>query len=335
MDTKQYWIDHFKSPAPEIHAAFLALKPSDCKEILEAKGIGYTDGISYESAENRVFGFDNAVVKFYRPGRWCIEAIKEEVEFLKDLEEAGVPFVRAIGTAGTYKGLIYLVYKKVESPFESDRMVLDIESARKMVHLAAKMHDVGAQRETKFRGRFDPEGMTAGCFEVNKKAGFIPKNLEGRYQKIVEELPKRIGPVEDIPVQRIHADSFSGNVLWQGDRPIFMDLDDLQMGSVATDIRLLSFPWRLDTLPETMDRKERRAIQHKMVLEFYREVREFPKEQERLFPYLGAIRDIEFDAWFSSHWNEPGFAEQYAEDDITKPKWWEENILALENIVKA
>lgn len=333
MSTHQFWIDHFSAPDPEIHQTFISLKPKDCHEVLAKMGISPLDGKAFESAENRVFGFGEIVLKFYRPGRWSLDAIKDEWQFLKDLSDANIPFVRPHGEVGTWRGLHYLAYQAVPTPFVEDKEVLSEEEVRKLVQVVAGLHEVGEKREAPARAQFDPKGMSEGCFEVIQRAGFLPSEYHRRYEIIIEELRKKIEAVGDIPLQRIHGDCYSGNVLWTNEGPLLMDLDDFQVGPVALDIKLLSFPWRLDSLAETMDRRERRKIQHQMVLDLYREHREFPKKFEALFPLLSSYRDIQFDAWFSARWREPGFAQNYPDDDITQKEWWNESLAGHEEIL--
>ena len=175
--------------------------------------------------------------------------------------------------------------------------------------------------------------MSWGCFEVIQREGYFPSSLFSRYEEVINQFVKKITSFKNIPVQRIHGDTYSGNILWKNNDPIFMDLDDFQVGPVAIDVKLLSFPWRLDTLPEEMERGERREVQSQMVLDFYREINNFPKEWEGIFPLLSIYRDIQFDAWFSARWSERGFAEKYEGDDITDEKWWFENLDGLEDLL--
>ena len=56
-----------------------------------------------------------------------------------------VPFVRPIGDIGTWRGIHYLAYEAIQEPFDLDPETLDEDSVRKMVHLVASIHDVGAQ----------------------------------------------------------------------------------------------------------------------------------------------------------------------------------------------
>lgn len=330
MSTSQFWVDHFSPPLPELLETFLAMTPDDCCEILRDTGLPITEGRSCESAENRVFSFHDIVVKVYRPGRWSLEALQDEICFLEDLREAHVPFARPIGGVGNWRGLYYIIFEKIPKTDSFDRTILDKKSVRQMVQTVAAIHDVGSQRNAPARVQFDPVGMCSGCYEVIQGAGFLPEYLQSRYEKVIEGLIAKINLTGDIPTQRIHGDTYSGNIIWSTDGPVFIDLDDFKMGSIALDIKLLSSSWRLDTLPEEMDRLKRRNIQHELVLEFYREVRLFSRDQEALFPLLSACRDIEFDAWFSARWNQPGFAENYKDDDITNPDWWENSIKGLE-----
>jgi Ser/Thr protein kinase RdoA (MazF antagonist) len=332
MDTRRFWNRHFSAPDVDLDvlAAFVALTPLECADVLEIIGAPRAEGIAYESAENRVFGFGGVVLKFYRPGRWSLAALQDEVQFLDDLRDAGIPFVRPIGGVGTWRGIHYVAYEAIEQPFEMDPETLSEDAVRAMVRLVARIHDVGAERDAPNRPRFDAAAMCAGCFDVMCSAGFLPESLQRRYADAIDRLVGKVAALGEIPVQRIHGDCSSGNALWRADGPVFMDLDDFQVGPIAIDIPLLSFPWRLDTLPAEMDRRERRALQHQLVLDTYREVRPFDPKWEALVPLVRGCRDVTFDAWFSARWNEPGFAEIYDDDDITDPEWWRDSIEGLE-----
>lgn len=330
MNNKKFWIDHFSPAAPEIQRRFLALTVNDCWEILKDLGIPRSEGIAFESAENRVFGFGDVVLKFYRPGRWTLGALQDEVQFLEDLREARVAFVRPIGSVRIWQGIYYIVFETISKSYEVAPEVLSEDSVRRLVQQVARIHDVGAKRIATFRPPFDPEATCTGCFEVIKRSGFIPKDLHSSYEEVIEGLVAKLATIKDIPIQRVHGDTYSGNTMWDSNGPIFMDLDDFQMGPVALDLRLLSSGWRLNTLPESMSRVECRDIQQEIILNYYREVRSFPKSWEALFPLLSAYRDIKFDAWFSARWLEPGFAEKYPNEDITDLSYWKNSIEGLQ-----
>lgn len=256
MNSKKFWIDHFSSAGPELHKRFVTLTTNDCREILKDLGMPPSDGIAFESAENRVFGFGDVVFKFYRPGRWSLEALQDEVHFLEDLREAKVPFVRPIGGVRVWNGIYYIVFEDVSKSYSMAPETLDEESVRKLVQVVARIHDVGSKRVATFRPQFNPEAMCFGCFEVIKESGFLPKELQRPYEEVIGEIVTKMAVFKDVPIQRVHGDTYSGNTMWSSSGPMFMDLDDFQMGPIALDLRLLSSGWRLNTLPESMNRIE-------------------------------------------------------------------------------
>ncbi|MGB0454811.1 MAG: hypothetical protein ACPGJV_13965 [Bacteriovoracaceae bacterium] len=80
MSSKEFWINHFSKTFKEVLDTFLNLRPESCQEVLSLYGIKGQTGTIFESAENRVFGFEDLIVKFYRPGRWSKEALDEELQ---------------------------------------------------------------------------------------------------------------------------------------------------------------------------------------------------------------------------------------------------------------
>lgn len=334
MNSKNFWINHFSPADPEIHKEFITMTASDCKEALKDLGLPISEGITFESAENRVFGFGEIVLKFYRPGRWSFEALQDEIQFLEDLREAEIPFVRPIGGVRSWHGIYYIAFEAVAKSYKEAPKILDIGSVRKLVHLVARIHDVGSKRVATSRPQFDPEAMCFGCFDVIRESKFLSKQLHGPYEEVINEIVLRMASFKDIPIQRVHGDTYSGNTLWNSNGPMFMDLDDFQMSQVGLDLRLLSSGWKLNTLPESMSRIECRDIQQELILNFYREVRSFPKSWEAIFPLLSACRDIQFDAWFSARWMESGFAKNYPDEDITNIAYWKNSLEGLQASLK-
>ncbi|HHX8313416.1 TPA: phosphotransferase [Vibrio diabolicus] len=330
MKNSNFWVEHYKYTDQELYNRFIALRPSDCSELLEELRLPVCRGIKYESVENRVFGFADVVLKFYRPERWDLVALQNELDFLEDIKAADIPFVRPIGEIGCWRGIYYLAFENIVGPYETNPKILNEDKVRQMVHRVARIHEVGAQREAKGRPVFNVREMCEGCFEVIVEQGYLPSNLRSRYERAVVKLGQLGDDFGTFPCQRIHGDSYSGNALWRADGPVLMDLDDFQMGPISVDLPLLSFPWRLESLPESMDRKERRKIQHQLVLTMYREIRPFDQYLETLIPLARGCRNVTFDAWMSARWNEPGFNEEYDGDDLTSEGWWLDTIEQLE-----
>ena len=69
---RQFWFDHFCAGDRAVIADFIGTGPQDCLPLLETLGLPRVAGINHESAENRVFGFGEVVIKLFRPApcRW-------------------------------------------------------------------------------------------------------------------------------------------------------------------------------------------------------------------------------------------------------------------------
>lgn len=331
MSTSYDWTQHFSRVEAPILDRFVHLTAERCGPILEQRGLPRVTGEDRDSAENRVFAFGEVILKIFRPGRWSLEALREEVIFLEDLRDAGVPAVRPLGTIQTWQGLHHLAYERVPEPCEEDRPVLDRGQVEQLVALIAEVHRVGAQRDAPHRPRLEPVGMGRGLLQVIDDRGYLPASLAGRYREGVQELCARTEVLlRGVPQQRIHADLGTWNVLWRPEGPLLMDLDDFQVGPTALDLRMASFPWRLDTLPGDMDREARREHQHALVVEHYRRHLRFDDAWEALFRPTALLRGVVFDAWFSNNWDEPGFREHYPDDDITGAAYWSRGVEGLE-----
>ncbi len=331
MSTPYDWVEHFSSvPAPTLER-FVRLDADACGPILEQRGLPRVAGEQRESAENRVLVFGDVVLKVFRPGRWSLDALREEVIFLDDLRDAGVSAVRPIGGIEEWEGLYHLAYERIPQPYEEDLAVFDRARVEQLVQLVADVHRVGAQRDAPHRPRLEPSSMGRDLLSVVDARGYLPEHLASRYRAGVGELCTRLSELlVGVPQQRIHADLGSWNVAWRPDGPLLMDLDDFQVGPTALDIRLMSFPWRLDTLSDEAPRRERREAQHELVVELYRRHLDFPESREALFEPTSLLRGVVFDAWLSHNWDEEGFKEHYLDDDVSGEAYWVESLEAIE-----
>ena len=106
------------APAP-----YADLKPEVILDAVDACGGQRTDGrlLALSSYENRVYqvGLEDGgmqVVKFYRPGRWTDEAIREEHAFALQLAAHEIPVVAPLVIAGEtlhrHAGFRYAVYPR-------------------------------------------------------------------------------------------------------------------------------------------------------------------------------------------------------------------------------
>jgi len=329
-----YWMDHFFSTDSVALPRFLSLSADDCAPLLASLGLPVVPGITHESAENRVFGFGEVTIKFFRPGRWSLDALGDEANFLEDLVAAGLDVVKPIGRPATWQGMHYQLYETVAPPFDLDPKVLTPAQLRAHVHLVAEMHRVGAQRDAPHRPHLRPLETGAELLAVVRRGGYLPAELDARYADLVGQLCAWLAAEMDgVPTQRVHDDPGTWNVLWRPQGPLLMDLDDFNVGPVAIDLAIMDIPYRLSTLPADMPRAERRPLQRAKVLEFYREVADFPEEWERMFVPLRGMRGLFFDAWFSARWADPGFADCYPDDTLTEPSWWRDNLDRIEQLL--
>jgi len=320
---RAYWLDHFCPPARAALSAFVKLQPADCLPLLESLSLPRVEGVNYESPENRVFGFGDVVGKLFRPGRWSRAALMDEVNFLNDLLDAGLSVVRPIGTPGEWEGIRYQLYERVPPPFALDPEVLTPDLLRAFVHLVARMHQVGAQRDAPHRPRFEPEETCLGLLDVIRDRAYIPDHLLPAYTDAVSRLiAQLVSASAGVPLQRIHNDPGIWNVIWRPQGPLMMDLDDFDVGPVATDLAIMHLPWRLSTISPDVSPEERARQQRAEILRLYREIEPFPEEWEALFEPLRTLRGLFFDAWFSARWTDPAFAQNYPKDNVTEEAGW-------------
>src|SRR5918995_6565343 len=93
---------HSSAMAAEPNASFFALTPDRVLDAVEVGGLRCTGRcLPLRAFENRVYEVEledesRLVVKFYRPGRWSLEAILDEHRFLAELADSEVLVVAPI-----------------------------------------------------------------------------------------------------------------------------------------------------------------------------------------------------------------------------------------------
>lgn len=291
--------------------------------------------LALNSMENRVYDVEieinesqkvsrwerSRIVKFYRPGRWSEEQLREEHCFLKDLVADEVPVAAPEFFAGEslFKdeetGLFFTVFPKVggRSPYELRDDQLEIVG-----RLLARMHNVGASKSAQHRVVLNPEtyGRTAVDYLVKENA--IPLEFLNRYKDVVSRILDRITPLfENVQMTRIHGDCHLGNLLWGEQGPFWVDFDDCLRGPAVQDLWLM--------IPA---RDEHALHQMRTVLESYRMLRDFDLETLRLIEPLRALRFIHFQAWISKRWQDPAFPRAFP--DYGSQRYWQSQICDLE-----
>ncbi len=307
---------------------FFNLTPETILDSIDAIGFKTTGRcLPLNSIENRVYEVeidrpeyeinsvsDNFIVtKFYRPGRWTKEQILEEHEFINDLLEEEVSVIPPIKINGETlfemedHQLYYCVYEKRggRNPEEMNEEQLEI-----MGRSLARIHSVGALRESKHRIKLTPENYGEENLKFLESSNFLLSDIRDNYIQtsnlIINESKELF---KGINTQRIHGDFHKGNIILRGDDSYFVDFDDMVTGPVVQDV------WPVCTGDD-----EQSLIDRGVFLEAYDSIRSFPYEQLKLIPCLRALRLIHFSAWIAKRWDDPSFKHTFSY--FESPNYW-------------
>jgi len=304
---------------------FNRLTPDQVMGAIEVEGRRCTGRFfSLNSYENRVYQLEledgsTIVGKFYRPGRWSRETILEEHAFLAELRELEIPVISPLElapgqTIGEVQGILYALFPRVGGRAPQE---LSTEQVEVLGRLIARIHNVGASRGARARPQLSPEtyGRQNLAYLVANRT--LPGQTESGYAASVEALLQRIEPLfRDVPVHRIHGDCHPGNLLWTPSGPVFLDFDDLCTGPAVQDV------WML--IPSADEEGQRQRM---LLLESYRQFREFETGWLRLVEPLRALRYINYATWIARRWHDPTFRSTFAHFGTVQ--YWEGQIQDL------
>jgi len=287
--------------------SFSELQPNMVLDAVEAFGIEVS-GHCYplNSYENRVFqvGIEDGapvIAKFYRPGRWSLEQIKEEHRFGEILSEAAVDTAISLVTASgesviDFAGFYCCVQQKIMGRMPE---VDNFDNLFQLGQIIGQMHAATSDYPLTVRQIFDPKAMgidNASFLATN----WLPKKQLPLYQKTVAELVQKIGqclpPNFSASFTTIHGDCHLSNVLMTDSGPVLLDFDDVMTGPVIQDL------WMF-----LAGDKVQQQQQLSELIEGYQESLEFPAEQLAWIPALRALRVINYTAWLAKRWGDPAF----------------------------
>ena len=258
---------------------------------------------AYSSYVNRVYGVraddgEEYIVKFYRPGRWTIDALAEEHEFVLDCADAELPVVAPLpdgdgctlqtmeveSADGTFDAAFALYPKRGGRGFDAERD----EDWLRLGSLLGRLHAVAASRAASHRLTCTPAGSTRGFVEELFQSGVVSQDVAEEFRSVIDEGLAFIEPMfADVPTQRIHGDFHRANVLTRGDEGLLViDFDDMMMGPAVQDLWLL--------LPDHAFAARREL---NLLLEGYEEFRPFDRSALRLIEPLRLMRMIYYLAW--------------------------------------
>lgn len=285
---------------------FAGLSPEAVLDAAESAGFE-GDGrlLALNSYENRVYRLETAqgwlVLKFYRAGRWTDEQIEEEHALGAELAAAELPVAAPLAVSGrtliTFREFRFAVF-----PWMRGRAPeLDAPGAREMLGRAlARMHRIGAVRPFRYRPRLTLERLGRQARSAVLASGLLPDGLVDRYAQAadllitrVESVLREVGRVEEV---RLHGDCHLGNLLWNEQGPVFVDLDDCMTGPRIQDL------WMLFSGTPAEQRREWDEL-----LGGYQQFADFDFRELRLIEALRALRMLHHAGWVAQRWRDPAF----------------------------
>lgn len=273
---------------------------------------------AYPSYANRVYGLKadsgkEYVAKFYRPGRWTVEAILEEHGFVAELAAAEIPVVEPLADLdgctlpellletgdGELSFPFALFPKRAGRLFDAEHE----EDWLRLGALAGRIHAIGAKRQFLHRARVVPGLASMYACDI----------LEGGlvHPETVEQLEPLLGKAASLidqaltsanaPPIRLHGDFHRGNVLDRaGSGLLAIDFDDAAMGPAVQDLWLL--------LPGQANECRRELS---LIVEGYEAFMPFDNSALSLVEPLRLLRMIHFIAWQSKQRYDRGFLERF------------------------
>jgi Ser/Thr protein kinase RdoA (MazF antagonist) len=280
---------------------------------------------------NRVYELQSTdgepwVVKFYRPGRWTDAAIRDELIFTADLDEAEVPVVPAVAGVDDRALQVRDGLRFILMPRRRGRAWEDPGPGewKALGQLLARIHNTGGERPARHRVTWRPAAATAVHLDEILDGGIIgPDHLATRYEDLVAEFIDRADPLFDgVEFLRIHGDCHANNLLSRpGEGLRLIDFDDMCNGPAAQDLWML-LPGRAADCPDELE----------ALMEGYTFFRDFPSSGLRLFESLRVMRIVHFTAWCARQIRDGGAAR--LDPTFATDGWWAREVIELEQHIQ-
>ncbi len=301
-----------------------SLQPEVILQAVETLGL-IPDGRFYplNSYENRVYQIwlNNGqiiVAKFYRPGRWSAEAIKEEhavtLEFVQQELPVVAPMIINNETLHSHAGFLYALYPRQggRAPeFDND------DHLEQLGRLVGRLHAVGAQRRFVHRPTLSVQRLGWDNLEYLTSNNWIPAELAHNYLQTVnsalELVSRQMSVVADQPGIRLHGDLHAGNILWTDAGPHLVDLDDCMQGPPIQDLWMFLSGEKFE-----IDK------QLQVLLSGYEQFHDFDYTGLRIIESLRTLRMLNYSAWLARRWEDPAFLQHFPW--FNTPNYWQEQL---------
>lgn len=305
---------------------FYELTPDRITQALERAGLRPTPSIRFlNSLENRVVRVEDEdgerwVAKFYRPGRWTADAIREEHEFLFELQKADLPVVAPYRfpdgkTLGEVSGIYFTVFPNQPGRGPDE---VDAPLAFTLGQLVGRLHEVGERGRFRHRPVIGPQWWGLEALSSLEKEQVVPEDLWQRYAKTVRQLVERVKDsfAKARPL-RLHGDLHRGNVLITSQGPVLVDFDDTGTGPAVQDVWML-IPSRDEDALELRE----------LFLKGYETVRPFERRLLALIEALRALKFVHYAAWVARRRKDPAFTRLFP--DVESRSYWRRELEELE-----
>ena len=318
---------------------FFELTPEKILTAVETSGLRCTGRcLTLNSMENRVYEVEIEiddessvkspsdhfrVIKFYRPGRWSEDQIREEHDFLLDLKNQDIPVVAPLILSDGRTihqipeiGIMYAVFPKMGGRIPDE---LDDEQLIRMGRLLARVHNAGASKPSEHRVTLSPDTYGRNNLEFLLSSGHIIESQRQRFTNVVQSICTISDSLfQNVSLQRIHGDCHLGNILWGREGPFLVDFDDMVKGPCVQDVWLM--------IP---GRDVEAKYKLNSLLEGYEMMRHFDRSSLKLIEPLRALRMIHFSTWISKRWEDPAFKRAFTE--FGSERYWQVQIADLED----
>jgi len=308
-----------KSRAADVKP-FTGLTPDVVLDAATSVGLE-TDGrlFALNSYENRVYQLGSPggalVLKFYRPARWSDAQIEEEHLFTAELAAADLPVAAPVQLEGR-RLFRYHDFRFAAFPWMRGRTPeLDAVDARRILGRSlARIHQIGAVRPFRARPRIEIQRLGWEARTHVLASELLPESLRDRYSSVsgalLERVSQAFAEVGAFAEIRLHGDCHLGNLLWNEQGPVFVDLDDCAMGPRVQDM------WMM--LAGSAAEQQR---QWSELLEGYQQFADFDFRELRLIEPLRALRMLHHAAWVTHRWSDPAFPRAFPW--LGEPRYWE------------
>lgn len=316
----------------EENSAYARLGPADILDAVDsavADSGRHCDGrfLALNSYENRVYqvgieGQAPLIAKFYRPGRWSDDAIREEHTFTLELAGHEIPVVPPQASADGNTLHHHRAFRFALFPRRGGRApeLDNPDHLERLGRYLGRIHAVGEVRDFKHRPTLDIEHFGVDSIRTVLQCGLLPAELEIPYRTLAADLIERVracyARAGSVKVLRLHGDCHAGNILWTDGGPHIVDFDDARMGPAIQDLWMFLSGDRRYMTARLAD-----------LMAGYTDFHDFDPRELHLVEALRTLRMMHYAAWIARRWNDPAFP--LAFPWFGSNRYWEEHILAL------